>query len=237
MKKLALTSVCAFALSIGANAQGLVNWGSISFANFTAQTNANNASVFTGGTAAGTGFGSMAPGAAGSFYFALLTKANSGSQSAQPTTIGSLSAWSATGLTAANNAAAGRVTVIGANSGAAAAGLTPGVTKDIMMVGWSANLGTTYASAFNYLQNWATLGSTVVGNAFFGTSTTGFIATVDTTTSPGVGVFGSAPTGAGTPIQSLNTQLNQLVVPVPEPATVALASLGGLAMLALRRKK
>ena len=49
-------------------------------------------------------------------------------------------------------------------------------------------------------------------------------------------MFGTVNNVAGLPIDSLNTQL-YFIIPVPEPGTMALAALGGLSLLAFRRKK
>jgi hypothetical protein len=49
MKKLVLTTACALALAGSGFAQGFVNWGSISFANVTAQTNGTTYSPLFGG--------------------------------------------------------------------------------------------------------------------------------------------------------------------------------------------
>ena len=69
---------------------------------------------------------------------------------------------------------------------------------------------------------------------FLGVTTTGYIN--PGTANPGVAVFGIAPiANVGLPIQSVGTQLYAL--PVPEPGTMALAGLGGLALLLFRRRK
>jgi hypothetical protein len=235
MKKLVLTSVCALATAGAAFAQGNVNWGAISFANFTAQTNSTTRSSFTGGGSAvggsvGAAGGSSVSGA--NFYYELLYTSYSGTQAAVPTTLAALGTWSDAGLGATNNSIAGRVTVINPNSGAQVP-WSPGTTDSIMLAGWSANLGTTWAAVIATLNSPSLLGA-VAGNAFFGLSNTGYTTTLTTSTVPGASVFGANPTAQGLPIQSLLTQLNLVVV--PEPTTLALMALGGVALL-FRRKK
>jgi hypothetical protein len=234
MKKLVLTSLCTLALAGAAFAQGNVNWGSVSPAAMTAQTNATVYSpLFGGGSATGTQ-GTMASATTGQqFYFTLLFNGVSvpvtGAGVAQPTTVAGLSAWNTTGLYATNGGTAGRLAPVSGTT-AATVPWAAGVTQNVMLVGWSANLGTTWAAALNNLQTW----DNTIPNAYFGMSTTGYIAANNSV--PGATVFATgALAGVGLPINSLNTQL--YLLPVPEPSTLALAGLGGLALLALRRRK
>lgn len=240
MKKILLTSVCALAVTGAAFAQGSVNWGAISAANMTAQTNTSALSPFVTGSlnpAFGPAVGGTGASASGAlFYYALLTSAYTGSQAAQPTTLAAIGAWQQTGLTATNGTVASRLTPIAGTTQATANFMPAGVTNNVMMVGWSANLGNNWTTALLNLNNWVVYSQTIAGQlAFVGTSVTGFIA--PNSANPGNAVFGAAATSFGLPIQSLNTQLLELGVPVPEPGTMALAGLGGLSLLAFRRKK
>jgi hypothetical protein len=236
MKKLVLTSVCALATAGAAFAQGNLYWSSINFASMTAQTNSTTHSSFTGGGSAvggsiGAAGGSSVSGA--NFYYELLYSAYSGTQAAVPTTLAALGTWSDAGLGATNANTAGRLQVINPNAGAQVP-WSPGTTDSIMLAGWSANLGTTWAAVIATLNSQSLLGA-VAGNAFFGLSNTGYTTTLSTSTSPGAIVFGANPTAQGVPIQSLLTQL--YLVQVPEPTTLALAALGGASLLLFRRKK
>jgi hypothetical protein len=234
MKKLALTTICVLTIAGSAFAQGNVAWNTIVPSAMTAVTNSTTYSPLFGGGSTGNGaVGSTAAGST-SFYYELLYTSYSGSQLATPTTLNSLFTWSDAGLSATNASSAGRVFPVAPNAGAQVS-WSPGTTNSIMLVGWSANLGTSWSSVSNVLSNWATLGSTIVGNAFFGESVTGYITPLSTATSPGAAVFGTGATPQGLPILSLNTPL--YIIPVPEPGTIALATLGGLSMLALRRRK
>jgi hypothetical protein len=71
---------------------------------------------------------------------------------------------------------------------------------------------------------------------FFGETTIGNVNPA--AASPGNPIFftSSTPLANSDPIFSLNTQMYQLV-PVPEPATMALAGLGGLSLLLFRRQR
>ena len=238
MKKVLITSVCAIAMVGSAFAQGKVNWGSISASFVTAQTNATSYSPLFGGGSAGGATGNTTA-VAGQFAYELLFNGTSvpvsGAGVAQPTLAG-LSSWSDSGLSAGNATSAGRLTPNGITTSATVpVPWASGVTQNVILVGWSVNLGATWATALATLQNAAALGN-VVGNAFFGMSNTGYIAAGSS--DPGGALFGSSDIGLGLPIKSLLTPLYLVpVTPVPEPATIALAGLGGLALLALRRKK
>ena len=232
MKKIILTSVCAAVMVVSALGQGTANWASIPFTAMTAQTNTTQTSPFgdffnTGGGAQGA----TASATSGTlFYYALLFN-NSGSQMAAPTTVAALNTWQFTGLMATNSTVAGRLTSIAPNT-AATVPWGAGVTNSIVMLGWSANMGSTWGAVSNLLNHQDT--DLIIGAQFIGTSTTGYIAPGNA--NPGAIVFGNNPNAFGFPINSLNTQLF-LFVPTPEPSILTLVGLGGAVVLALRRRK
>jgi hypothetical protein len=253
MKKLALTIVCAVAVTGVAFAQGTVTWLSIPFTSMTAQTNSVNYSpLFGGGTApAGGAVGATASasgaGALSYYYELLYTVPFNGVQTSQPgasVLFGGdpLIRWINSGLSATNSgsATAGRLSTINPNT-AASVPWANGVTNNIMLVGWSANLGTSWAVVSNelaqlYIGNNSLLPLVVLNgqNAFFGESGTGFI-NPNLVPAAGATLFNAVATANGSPIYSLNTQL--YLLPVPEPATLALAGLGGLSLLLFRRQR
>jgi len=236
MKKLIIATACALAVTGSAFAQGAVNWGAISFTSMTAQTNSTVFSPLFGGGATGGGTVGNAGGNAanaynGGYYYELLVGAVwNGSAQASPATVGALSSWTDSGLAATNSGNAGRLQVLNANTAATVNSMSSSVSNSIMMVGWSANLGTTWAAALASLN----APGNIVGQGFFGVSTVGFIEAAALPAAQGNNVFGAAQT-YGTPIISLNTQLD--LVPTPEPGTLALAALGGASLLLFRRKK
>jgi hypothetical protein len=247
MKKLVLTIGCAMAVSGAVYAQGTIN--SIApGGNFTSQTNTTTYSFIQGGGAVVGG--SQAAGNAASavgFYYELLysTTPFNGSSIAQPNSTSALfgGTWQDVGLTYTNQSGTtGRIQPTAPNAsynepaGMGAGGVGVGQTNYLVLVGWSANLGTSWSVVSNELAtgSYATvLGS---GIGFFGESATGYL--VGNTGNPGVNPFGTVAGANGLPIIGTANQLYELSgTAVPEPSTMALAGLGGLSMLLFRRKK
>jgi hypothetical protein len=227
MKKLVLTAVCALAMAGAAFAQGNVpqgnvQWTTIPFSAFTAQTNSTVYSpLFGGGSAVGGAIGNTA--GAGSFDYELLYLG--GAQTTTPTTLAGLEAWADAGL-GAINAGVGRISVNAAQStSAATVPWAVGTTDNIVLVGWSVNLGATWAAVFNELTNSTYAGVLAGQQGFFGISSPGYLASSS-----------GNPGSLGTPIQSTLTPL-YLLPPVPEPTTLALAGLGGLGLMLFRRQR
>ena len=217
-------------MSGAAFAQGTVNWSAIPFPFMTADTNATEISpLFGGGGASGVGANGGVLGV-GNFYFELLYAPYTGVQAPVPNSLGALLSWSDTGLEAQSTASAGRLAPINGNAGA----IVPwslGTTNSIMMVGWSANLGSTWSAAEAEIMNqevWFAWG------AYLGFSATGYIAPVSY--SPGAMLFGP-PTAQGVPIYNPPSNPMELYPIFPEPSTLALAGLGGLVLLLFRRRK
>jgi hypothetical protein len=247
MKKLTLTIVCAMAMTGAAFAQGYVNWN-IPTADVTVETNAQTFSPLFGGGSTGSGTVGLTATVANGFYYALLTSTTvpttdttvwDGSWTGAAGNGGvAMTAVNTTGLTHGGVAPA---TVNGASGTGVQVNWAAGTTQSVVLVGWSANIGLlgtgaeTWVNVSNILANWSTYQSSVVGQAFFGETTIGSVN--PTGASPGDTLFAtsSTPLATGTPIFSLNTQL--YLLPVPEPATMALAGLGGLGLLLFRRRR
>jgi hypothetical protein len=219
MKKIiAMLLIAAGAYSY-ANAQGLVEVFNIGAANANSTNTGVSAYNNPPGTQAGGTGGATAVG--GTFYYALLIAATGGpAPSANPTS----GAWSL-GLMATNYAAAGGIRAAGGAAGTSVAGWAGGTTDYIELVGWSASLGSTWSqveaevASGNYL-----------ANGFFGVSSVGQV-TAASAPSPATSIFG------GTGLSSGITMFSVTPLPTPEPGSIALAGLGGMALLALRRKK
>lgn len=208
-------------------AQGNVNWGSVPPPSFSGYTNATVASSFdTGALTGGTTSGKTAT-TAGGFYYEVLYN-TSATEASVPTTLTALEAWSDAGLSAVNSTStAGAILTTGQGTADAVAGLNTTGSITLMVVGWSANLGTSLSSVESKLA----VDSGWTGNAFFGTSSLGYLAL--NTGNPGSTIIG---VGTGQ-IDSPVTELYEVPVASPEPTTIALGVVGGLSLLALRRKK
>jgi hypothetical protein len=234
MKKSTLTIVCALAVTGAAFAQGIVSWASIPFNTMTAQTNVQNSPLFGGGSFFGGPVGATASVDSGSmYYYELLYNTNfTGSQVAAPNAAALFGGtWHDTGLSATNSHVAGRLSAVNPNA-AAVVPWAPGTTNNIMLFGWSANMGTSWAVVSNELATGSIYA--ISSLFFFGESATGYTTTFPADIGPGASVFGTFPTSEGLPIFSLNTQLYTII---PEPGTILLTGLGGLSLLLFRRRK
>ena len=227
MKKIITT--LAVSLSVCAvMAQGTVQWSGVAGL-FIGQTNSTVYSTFGangGSPAVGGSVGATLGNATTSYYYELLV---SQTATAAPTSVSALAAWTDTTLSAINGAGSnGRILQQNANTQAAAVGWAAGQSANIVLVGWSANLGTTWSEALSAL-NAQSYGL----DSFFGVSSMGTL--TSGTANPGVIVFGSSAgqinNGASNPMQM------NILAPVPEPATMALAALGGASLLLFRRRK
>jgi len=140
--------------------------------------------------------------------------------------------WLDTGLEATNSKTAGRIAPVNPNA-AAIVPWAQGTTNNILLVGWSENLGNSWAVVSNELATYTfyNVESDSGLPAYFGESATGFINPGPS--NPGVPVFGTGPSSSGLPIYSPDMELYSLV---PEPATLALAGLGGLCGWFCRRR-
>jgi len=240
MKKLALASIVALTGTMLVHGQGTIS------------LNEGKNVVITNGTSIGEGSGVAYAGNSSYYYEVLdMTSASwnslSGAQQAGAVNLlanpSDVSLWTDSGisglntgaLTAGGIAGAGGATGISAANWQAPTGSAYGSGAGYdyyIVVGWSANLGTTWTAVTTALTQAAP------ANAWFG-STAALYNYAGAGSLPAPNVFspssytGLAGSGAGT------TPTNPLLIltPVPEPAALALAGLGGISMLFLRRRK
>lgn len=236
MKKLALTIVCGLAVTGAAFGQANLVSFTPGRTTITFETNATVYSPLFGGGAANGATGALAPPSAGLQYdFTLLYQTQSGYQVLATNQQVWNGTWADTGLTATNsNSFVGQGVILPVGASATTVPWSSPTSNSIVLVGWSVNMGTTWASVSNLLANWSTLRGGVVGNAFFGESAFGYIQPAVSPAS-GAGIFGTSASPSGLPIGGLLTPL--YLLPVPEPATLALAGLSGLSLLLFRRQR
>ncbi len=164
------------------------------------------------------------------YYYVLLMQPYSSGPTNNPTASTLLSSgWLFAGIGATNTSNAGRL-----GGGAAALTLAndpTGSGNQFVVAGWSSNVATNGLAGWLTVSNELSAGAwTTLNNlaGYFGVSQVGTGAGSASSSSPEL-LFGGT-----TGIQS-GWNLN--LVPIPEPATLALAAFGGLSLLLFRRRK
>jgi hypothetical protein len=162
----------------------------------------------------------------GSYYFELLV-----APSTQNTINDSLTGWTDTGVLGSNTATAGRMIgyTYSDSAGSQIPGYGPTATADFAVLGWSSNLGTTFAAA---LAAWNNGNPTVTAGttgafAFIGLSSVANDVPLAPAGGPYNNVWGASGVGL---IQGM--VLNPIV---PEPGSLALVGLGAFVFLRYRK--
>jgi hypothetical protein len=232
------------AISLMVGTAFLYGQGSIEIYNIgAANGNSTNTSisVFANGSGSG-GIGGLTGTAANGFYYTLLIAAWGGAAPADTPTAGpwsqAVNASTSLPATATNYLVAGGMRAAGGSTGLNINSWPAATTNYFMLVGWSANLGSTWAEVSTELgAGWSAasiLAQTGVAyssgnNYFFGVSPVAYTFSGSPTPGTPTSIFGGTGLTAGITLDE--------VLPIPEPSTIALAGLGGLAMLMFRRRK
>jgi hypothetical protein len=239
MNKLIL-ALAVMALATGAFAQGYVSFGNGT--GTLEDTNLINSPFFggPGGGNSGVQAGATSVGASALYYTALLTEAYSGSLTTDTNVFDGT--WTFTGLQTQNRPSGQPGTVLNISDQPTANGTWGiGTTQQFILVAWSANLGSTWATVSNELNlamfqgNYAPLEAQLGGEApFIGVSAVSFAAAQPAPTATPAILWSSSlgPQPYGNPISSGIA----LYIIAPEPATMALVGLGGLSLLLFRRQ-
>jgi hypothetical protein len=189
--------------------------------------------ITTNGAAGGQGTGNTA--GVNQYYYAILMSTYGG---ATPADNPSAGAWTFSGLYATNYLNGGirtynNTTGVAINGWPLAGGSYAASTPEYyMIVGWSASYGLNEATVISDYQN-----GTLTPGTYFGFSPVAY----QVGGNPGNGLSANNLLGNSSGVSGAGLlngfSLNEVVTTVPEPGTMALAGLGGLAMLAFRRKK
>jgi len=206
-----ILTICALgAFGLSAYAQGIVSLQE------TAVTVNTNSTSFAGGTTGRIGS------TANSYYFELLVESDPTGSTTLPSISGltALSSWTDSSVAGTNYTGlnAGHVNGIAPSPGAAVNGWAAGTTNFVVVVGWSANEGTTWSQVENEIEN-NTLVSGINTALGYGE---GYITAGGNP--PANLIFGPNPGEVGV------LTLSAVPVPSPEPATMALAAIGGASL-------
>ena len=244
MKKILLT-IGLIAATSAAFAQGFINFNPTT--SFLVSTNGTvlspiltaNAPVNPAGQTVG-----LTAATANGFYYALLIAGPFAGPTPTDLNVFDGTTWKYGGVFGTNAPSAGKLlagpnalnvgTLVGWNAYSIGGSTFPNGTNYIMLVGWSANLGTSWAAVSNNVtsveKNNAGYFSAI---SFFGETGIGW--QNPNAASPGLSIMGAGANVGGQPIVIANgLVLNEL--PIPEPATFALVGLGGLSLLLFRRR-
>jgi len=244
MKKLVLTTLAIAGISGAAFAQGYVQWSTGPTTQIIGATNSttyNSYATLGAGAPATAGLAPMSTGVTTTsatlvYYYELLY---STTEATAPTSMTDLNNnWTATGLFQENSASNGRMAPIGTSG--ATEEVDPsyaGGTIYLMIVGWSADLGTTFGTSSTgvdgILSSWITQAANFNTTAsYFGLGTVGTFAALDQNgTIAGTSIYPSLLNPAASPLT-----MNELIT-TPEPGVMALSALGGASLLLFRRRK
>jgi hypothetical protein len=201
--------------------------GFVSFANGTAAATHISTNSVPNGAATGQ-IGTTV----GSYYFALFV--------APTNTLAvdnSLTGWTYLSGVGTNSGVLGRFTGNTSTDGFTVAGYASGATANFVVVGWSSNIGTSWAQA----QAWFNQGSPATAG-WFSISSIAYGTIVGGGPTPVPAIFGPNPGQIGGPDFAGGTHaggmvLNYYTGTIPEPSTFALAGLGAAALLIFRKRK
>ena len=218
-----MKKILALSAILAATASGVFAQGTITFNNTTATyVTTNNGTV-----------GNIASGNSGNIIdFTVLVAPMTSFGVPTSITNPTNSVWLSTGLSFTNSGtAAGRV--LGYSSVTVPSNWAAGSTNSYIIVAWSANLGSSWATVSQeaITGNWTTAG-------LFGYSAVGFNqagGSVNGNSVPSPNLCGTSATTQGTPVGGF--ALSAVAPSVtPEPSTIALAGMGIASLLAFRRR-
>jgi hypothetical protein len=240
MKKIILTSLALITATLFTRAQGTIS------------LQEGKGTVITNGTSIGQGSGNAYAGK-GSYYYdvldmtetswASLTSAQQAGADNLLVNPADLSLWTDSGVTGSNTGSltTGGINGLGGATGSSAANWTAptgssyssaGSYDYYIVVGWSANEGTSWSTVSSKIED-----STLASPGWFGESAVLYnYAGGGTLTGPNVFSPSSFTTLSGSGAGNSPGLPELVLLPVPEPATFALAGLGGLSLLFLRRR-